>query len=144
MRRTSALLAHPLSPLKMVPRLFRLARALNNRLGAYLLGFTFAHMSFAIPVRRLRETDSLLAFHHPRPSYPLHILLVPKRAISSLGDLGPQDGVFLSELFLAVQSLAAEFDLEKSGYRLIANGGKYQEIPQLHFHLIAEKEKDEP
>ncbi|MEZ4510613.1 MAG: hypothetical protein R3C62_01950 [Chloroflexota bacterium] len=38
-------------------------------------------MSFLIPVQRLRETATLLAFHHPKPSYPLHILLVPKRPL---------------------------------------------------------------
>lgn len=123
--------------------MFSLARTLNNRLGAFLFGFLFAHMSFAIPVKRLRETDTLLAFHHPRPSYPLHILLVPKCAIRSLGALRAQDNDFLADLYQSVQSLVAEFDLEASGYRLIVNGGKYQETPQLHFHLIAGIEKGE-
>ncbi len=127
----------------MLPRLFHMARTFNYRLGAYLLGLLFARMSFAIPVKRLRETNSLLAFHHPKPSYPLHILLVPKRAVRSLSDLGPQDGDFLNELFQTVQSLVADYNLEETGYRLIVNGGKYQEIPHLHFHLIAEKEQGE-
>jgi diadenosine tetraphosphate (Ap4A) HIT family hydrolase len=35
-----------------------------------------------------------------------------------------------------VQSLAIEMRLEAKGYRLIANGGGYQDVPQLHFHLI--------
>lgn len=127
----------------MLPRLLHLARTIDSRLVAYLLNLLFARMSFAIPVKRLRETDSLLAFHHPRPSYPLHILLVPKRAVRSLGDLGPQDGDFLNELFQTVQSLVAEYNLEETGYRLIVNGGKYQQIPHLHFHLIVEKEQGE-
>jgi len=95
-------------------------------------------MSFAIPVHRLRETNSLIAFHHPQPTYPLHILLVPKKGIASLTDLGPADTDFLSDLFSTVQSLVAEFNLGETGYRLIANGGQYQEIPQLHFHLVSD------
>ena len=44
-------------------------------------------MSFAIPLHKLRETPTLLAFYHPQPSYPVHILILPKRAIASLADL---------------------------------------------------------
>jgi diadenosine tetraphosphate (Ap4A) HIT family hydrolase len=39
-----------------------------------------------------------------------------------------------------IQSLVVEFRLEEIGYRLIVNGGKYQDVPQLHFHLVSEKE----
>jgi histidine triad (HIT) family protein len=94
-------------------------------------------MSFAIPVNRLRETETLIAFHHPRPSYPLHILLVPKKALTGPVDLGPEDSEFLTDLFVAVGSLVAEFGLEVDGYRLITNGGSFQDVPQLHFHLIS-------
>ena len=95
-------------------------------------------MSFAIPVHRLRETSSLIAFHHPKPAYPLHILLVPKKAIPGLTGLSPADTALLGDLFSTVQSLVSEFNLEKTGYRLIVNGGKYQDIPQLHFHLVSD------
>jgi histidine triad (HIT) family protein len=103
------------------------------------LGWVFAHMSFAIPVRRLRETATLLAFPHPRPAYPLHILIVPKRAAASLLDLGPQDAAFLADLVHVVQSLVREYNLEQRGYRLITNGGDYQDVAQVHFHLISEE-----
>ena len=96
-------------------------------------------MSFAIPVHRLRETATLLAFPHPRPAYPLHILIVPKRAAASLLDLGPQDAAFLADLVCVVQSLVGEYNLEQRGYRLITNGGGYQDVAQVHFHLISEE-----
>ena len=96
-------------------------------------------MSFALPVDRLIETSTLLAFHHPAPAYPLHVLLVPKRAIATLADLDPfTDNVFLTDLFTAVQKLVGQFGLAESGYRLIVNGGKYQDFPFLHFHLVSD------
>jgi hypothetical protein len=67
------------------------------------LHFLFTTMSFAIPVQRLRETGTLLAFYHPLPAYPVHILLVPRRAIASLAVLDPaRDAAFLSDLITAV------------------------------------------
>ncbi len=95
-------------------------------------------MSFAIPVNRLRETKTLIAFYHPKPSYALHILIVPKRNIAQLGALTAADSDFMVDLFQNVQSLVAELDLEARGYRLIANGGKYQDVAHLHFHLVAD------
>ena len=93
-------------------------------------------MSFAIPVKRLRETKTLLAFHHPKPSYPFHVLLMPKRAVKTLMELDSKDSAFLADLFSTVQSLVDEFHL--SAYRLIVNGGAYQDFPQFHFHLVSD------
>jgi histidine triad (HIT) family protein len=103
---------------------------------APIIGWIFAHMSFAIPVQRLRETETLMAFHHPKPSYPFHVLLVPKKAVTSLKEFDSKDNAFLSDLYSNVQSLIDEFHLP--AYRLIVNGGEYQDFPQLHFHLISD------
>jgi len=86
----------------------------------------------------IRETATLVAFHHPHPTYSFHVLILPKKAFAGLGDLNASVADFLADLFRAVQSLVAEFNPEAKGYRLIVNGGNYQEIPQLHFHLISE------
>jgi len=80
-------------------------------------------MSFAIPVRRLRETSILVAFNHPKPTFPGHNLLVPKKALAGLEALSQEDGGFYVDLFDTVQSLVIEMRLEAKGYRLIANGG---------------------
>jgi histidine triad (HIT) family protein len=103
---------------------------------APLIGWIFAHMSFAIPVKRLRETNTLMAFFHPKPSYPFHVLLVPKKAVASLKDFDSTDTTFLTDLYSAVQSIVSEFQLP--AYRLIVNGGEFQDFPQLHFHLVSE------
>jgi len=102
---------------------------------APIIGWIFEHMSFAIPVNRLRETNTLMAFYHPKPSYAFHVLLVPKKSVASLQEFDPKDSAFLTELYSTVQSLVQEFHL--SAWRLIVNGGEYQNFPQLHFHLIS-------
>src|SRR5512143_3261197 len=114
---------------------FRFAR---SRPGRRLVAFSFAKMDFLIPVKRLRDTANWLAFHHPSPAYPLHILIVPKREIAGIQEITPAEQELLVELFQIVQSLVAEFNLDATGYRLVTNGGKYQDIPLLHFHLISD------
>ena len=111
---------------------FRLA---NTPVGRFLTGWIFAHMSIVIPGKRLRETDTLLAFHHPQPDYPFHVILLPKKDIRSFAGLDPLDP-FMADLITVVQSLVAEYHLP--AYRLLVNGGEYQEFPHLHFHLISE------
>jgi histidine triad (HIT) family protein len=90
-----------------------------------------------LPIDRLRETATLLAFRHPMPAYPFHVLLVPKKPIATLRDLDPlADSAFLADVYATVQSLVDEFHLP--AYRLIVNGGEYQDFPYLHFHLISD------
>ncbi len=104
------------------------------------IGWIIARMSFLIPVKRLRDTPSLIAFHHPSPGYEFHVLILPKRQVDSLASLDPQDTTFLTDLYSTVQSLVDEFQLK--AYRLIVNGGDYQDFPHLHFHLISEKKRN--
>ena len=117
--------------------LFKFAR---SRIGRRWVSWGLTHMSFALPVDKLRQTPTLLAFHHPKPAYPLHILIVPRAAIANLAALAPTPDTtaFLTDLLTTTQSLIVEFDLERRGYRLICNGGPNQDIPHLHFHLISE------
>jgi histidine triad (HIT) family protein len=115
----------------------RLVHLARSPLSRFALGWILAHMSFAIPVQRLRETSTLIAFRHPRPSYPVHILIVPKKSVPDFAALTPADASLLMELTATVQSLVAELGLEAVGYRLIVNGGPYQDVPHLHFHLVS-------
>lgn len=97
-----------------------------------------SNISSATPVRRLYETENVIAFQHPRPSHTIHILLVPKRPFANLMAVPLEASGFLRDLLETVQLLVHEYDLEDKGYRLIVNGGQYQEVPHLHFHLISD------
>jgi len=115
--------------------LFAIAR---SSLASHFIGWMFERMSCLIPIQRLRDTRYAFAFYHPKPSYAVHILIVPKKRIGGMIDLSETDGELLVEVFQIVRSLVTELELEERGYRLIANGGPYQDVPQLHFHLICE------
>lgn len=97
------------------------------------------NMKHLAPGLVLYETDNLVAFRHPDPAYPVHILIVPKKEIAGIEQIAADDQEFLTDLVTCTQSLVRKYRLGESGYRLIANGGKYQETPVLHFHLIADR-----
>jgi histidine triad (HIT) family protein len=63
----------------------------------------------------------------------------PKRPYASLAALPVDDAAFLHDLFATVQDLVRELALEEGGYRLLVNGGAYQDVPHLHFHLVADR-----
>src|SRR5688500_3167841 len=114
--------------------LFRIARSPISR---YFIGWVFAYMSWTVPVKRLYETPTLWAFYHPVPSYLIHILILPKRSYASITAISPDDAAFFADLLQTVAKLVADLSLEAPGYRLICNGGAYQDVPQVHFHLIS-------
>jgi len=93
-------------------------------------------MTDFMPVNKILETDMVLAFYHPVPTHDLHILIVPKRKVGSLMEL--QDEKILSEIVTTAQRLVEELQLEKRGYSLLVNGGPYQDVRQLHIHLISD------
>ena len=82
--------------------------------------------------------DQVTAFRDTHPVAPTHILIVPKQEIAGVQEITPAEQELLVELFQIVQSLVAELNLEEAGYRLVVNGGKNQDIPLLHFHLISD------
>lgn len=115
-----------------------LINIIRKPLGQKLLLWLFEHMNFAIPIHRIIDTPDVLAFYHPEPSYALHILLVPKRQISTFTALTPQDDPLLLALMRAARMLIQQFNLDESEYRIIINGGTNQEVPILHIHLVSD------
>lgn len=88
-----------------------------------------------VTVEVVRETERVLAFHHTRPSYPLHIVIVPKAHVPTLLDL--VDLSIVEEIFAIAQSIVRERRLQESNYRIVTNGGGFQDSRHLHFHLIS-------
>lgn len=95
-------------------------------------------MNHILPIDRLNESSNLFVFYHPEPSHNTHIVIMPKRPIRSLMELTAEDNDLLCEVIQMVQGLVNKLGLQDKGYRLIVNGGKYQNVAQLHFHLISD------
>jgi histidine triad (HIT) family protein len=92
-------------------------------------------LSGRTPVDVVLETGDVLAFHHTRPFYPVHIVVVPKRHIPSLTDLGGHPPELLYRLLDAVREVAGRVEREHGACRVITNLGKYQDSKHLHFHV---------
>ena len=49
-------------------------------------------------MNKVLETEHVLAYYHTRPFYPVHIVAIPKKHISSLITLEESDNELLLEL----------------------------------------------
>ena len=81
------------------------------------------------------ETDEVLAFHHTRPFWPVHIVVVPKRHVPSLIDLGGADEALLHAVVTVVRRVADQMTREHGACRVLTNLGRYQDSRHLHFHV---------
>jgi histidine triad (HIT) family protein len=86
----------------------------------------------------IAESAKAVAFRDIQPSAPVHVLVVPKRHVSSLADLDSNDQSLAGELVLLAAEVARKQGIAESGYRLIANTGADggQTVFHLHFHLL--------
>jgi histidine triad (HIT) family protein len=92
-----------------------------------------------IPAKIAYEDDHVLAFHDIAPQAPVHILLIPKKHLSTLNDLTPADTDMMGRLIYQAQHLAKNLNFSENGYRLVMNcnadGG--QTVFHIHLHLLA-------
>lgn len=92
-------------------------------------------LSGKIEVEKVMETDHVLAFHHTRPFYPVHIVVIPKRHISSLLTIQESDNELLLELIGVIKQVAARINGEYGACRVSTNLGNYQDSKHLHWHI---------
>jgi len=91
-----------------------------------------------IPAKIVFEDDLCLAFHDIHPEAPVHVLLVPKKPLTSLAQAGSEDKDLLAHLLLKVTDVARQLGIEERGYRVVTNVGREggQSVPHLHFHIL--------
>lgn len=92
-------------------------------------------LSGRTPVDVVMETDDVLAFHHTRPYWPVHIVVVPKVHVPSLTDLGGHDIQRVHALIDVVREVAAKVEQNYGACRVVTNLGAYQDSKHLHFHV---------
>ena len=88
-------------------------------------------------VLKVHETTNVLAYHHTRPLWPVHIVVIPKRHISSLLSLEESDADLLIELIDVIRQVAQQVVAEHGACRVLTNLGAYQDSKHLHWHVSA-------
>lgn len=85
------------------------------------------------------EDDQVIAFHDISPKASLHILVIPRRHISTINDSTSNDETLLGHMVFIATQLAKENNIAENGYRLIlnCNRGGGQMVFHIHLHLLS-------
>ncbi len=81
------------------------------------------------------ESEQVLAYHHTKPHWPVHIIVIPKKHILSFTNREKENDVIVNELFDVVRMIAKKIEEERGGARILTNLGNYQDSKHLHFHV---------
>lgn len=98
-----------------------------------------------IPSEKVYEDEEILAFKDINPAAPIHILVIPKKHITSLAHIEKEDEAIIGKIYSVINTIAEKNGFKENGYRVIVNCGKDggQEVMHLHFHVLAGKELGE-
>ncbi|AIH03418.1 MULTISPECIES: histidine triad nucleotide-binding protein [Thermodesulfobacterium] len=92
-----------------------------------------------IPSKVVYEDEKVVAFHDINPQAPYHILVIPKKHLSTLLDLTEEDKDLIGHIYLVINRLAKDLGFAERGYRVVVNCKEEagQTVFHLHFHLLA-------
>lgn len=96
-------------------------------------------LSNRLAVEKVRETERVLAFYHTKPNWTVHIVIIPKQHVTRLVEL--EDMSVIQEIFKVAQDIIKEKGFTENNYKIITNGGSFQDSQHLHFHLVSGKVK---
>lgn len=90
-----------------------------------------------IPAVKVYEDEEILGFRDIHAVAPEHVLLIPKKHITSLLAADPEDALLLGEILIKIKEIAEELGLT-NGFRVVNNVGSEggQTVYHIHFHLI--------
>ena len=91
-----------------------------------------------IPSKKVYEDDDILAFYDINPIAKVHVLVIPKKHITSLLELKEEDKDLLFHIFNKINEIAEIVGVAKTGFRVISNVGEDsgQAVKHLHFHIL--------
>ena len=91
-----------------------------------------------IPATIVHEDERCVAFRDISPQAPVHILIIPRKAIPRVGLAGEDDEKLLGHLLLTAAAVARSEGIAETGYRLVINNGRDggEAVPHLHIHLL--------
>jgi len=85
------------------------------------------------------EDDEVVAFWDINPKAPFHLLIIPKKHITSVSQMSKDDTELVGKLIYTAKMLAEKKGIAREGYRLVFNNGRDsgQVVDHLHLHLLA-------
>lgn len=91
-----------------------------------------------LPADIVYEDDLCLAFRDNNPQAPIHILLIPKKAIDRVSNAQIEDQALLGHLMLKASDIASAEGFGDA-FRLVVNNGSKvgQTLFHLHIHILA-------
>jgi histidine triad (HIT) family protein len=91
-----------------------------------------------VPGSIVYEDEQVLAFNDINPQAPTHVLVIPKRHIASLNELGADDDRIVGEVVRRAAAIAADRGIAASGYRTVFNTNREagQTVFHIHLHLL--------
>jgi histidine triad (HIT) family protein len=91
-----------------------------------------------IPASIVYEDDRVLAFNDINPQASTHVLVVPKKHIPTLNDLGAGDDQIVGEVVRRAAAIAAERGVAAGGFRTVFNTNvdAGQTVFHIHLHLL--------
>jgi histidine triad (HIT) family protein len=103
-------------------------------------------ISREIPASIVYEDDNVLAFNDINPQAPVHVLVVPKRHISTLNDLQPGDDAVIGEMVRRAAAIAGDREISAGGFRTVFNTNRDagQTVFHIHLHLIGGRSLEWP
>lgn len=88
------------------------------------------------PVNVVLETENVLAFHHTRPYWEEHIVVIPKKHIESIVTVQENESAIMQEIFSVIQVVATEMNEKFGACTVSMNVGEYQTNKHMHWHVI--------
>ena len=99
-----------------------------------------------IPSEKVYEDEYVYAFNDISPTAPVHVLIVPKKHISTINDIEENDAELIGRIYLAAKKIAEEKGIAEDGYRVVTNCNQMagQTVFHIHFHLLGGRELNWP
>jgi histidine triad (HIT) family protein len=99
-----------------------------------------------VPASIVYEDDKVLALNDINPQAPVHILVVPKRHISTLNDLQPGDDAIVGEMVRRAAAIAGDREISAGGFRTVFNTNRDagQTVFHIHLHLLGGRSLEWP
>jgi histidine triad (HIT) family protein len=90
-----------------------------------------------IPAQKVYEDEDILAFNDINPARPVHVLVIPKKHITSLATVVAEDTPVLGKMLAKANEIAVAQG-SPDGFRVIINSGRVgqQEVQHLHAHIV--------